>query len=69
MVIDPHTADALKDIAGMLRSFDYAAETAARDIEKRQVEQGGRVRAAVHAEIDKDFVKLPVHAIEKHLAE
>ena len=27
------------------------------------------LRAAVRAEIDKDFVKLPVHAIEKHLAE
>ncbi len=36
----------LRDVAGMIRSFDYAAETAARDIEGRQVEQGGRVRAA-----------------------
>jgi protein required for attachment to host cells len=26
------------------------------------------VRAAVRAEIDKDYVKLPVHEIEKHLA-
>ena len=26
------------------------------------------LRAAVRAEIDKDFVKLPVHEIEKHLA-
>ena len=26
------------------------------------------LRAALHAEIDKDFVKLPVHEIEKHLA-
>ena len=25
------------------------------------------LRGAVHAEIDKDFVKLPVHEIEKHL--
>jgi protein required for attachment to host cells len=25
------------------------------------------LRAAVRAEVDKDFVKLPVHAIEKHL--
>jgi maltose alpha-D-glucosyltransferase/alpha-amylase len=36
----------LRDVAGMIRSFDYAAETAARDVEGRQVEQGGRVRAA-----------------------
>jgi maltose alpha-D-glucosyltransferase/alpha-amylase len=36
----------LRDVAGMIRSFDYAAETAARDIEGRQVEAGGRVRAA-----------------------
>jgi protein required for attachment to host cells len=27
------------------------------------------LRGAVRAEIDKDYVKLPVHAIEKHLAE
>jgi protein required for attachment to host cells len=27
------------------------------------------VRNALRAEIDKDFVKLPVHEIEKHLAE
>src|SRR5206468_1983742 len=26
------------------------------------------LRAALRAEIDKDFVKLPVHEIEKHLA-
>jgi protein required for attachment to host cells len=26
------------------------------------------LRAAVHAEIDKDLVRLPVHEIEKHLA-
>ena len=26
------------------------------------------LRAAVRAEIDKDFVRLPVHEIEKHLA-
>jgi protein required for attachment to host cells len=26
------------------------------------------LRAAVHAEIDKDFVRLPVYEIEKHLA-
>jgi protein required for attachment to host cells len=26
------------------------------------------VRGALRAEIDKDFVKLPVHEIEKHLA-
>jgi protein required for attachment to host cells len=26
------------------------------------------LRAAVHAEIDKDFVRLPIHEIEKHLA-
>ena len=26
------------------------------------------LRAALQAEIDKDFVKLPVHEIEKHLA-
>src|SRR4029077_15324943 len=26
------------------------------------------LRKALHAEIDKDFVKLPVHEIEKHLA-
>ena len=26
------------------------------------------LRSAVRAEIDKDFVKLPVHEIEKHLA-
>ena len=26
------------------------------------------LRGALHAEIDKDFVKLPVHEIEKHLA-
>ena len=25
------------------------------------------LRAAVRAEVDKDFVKLPVHEIEKHL--
>jgi len=28
-----------------------------------------KLRAALRAEIDKDFVKLPVHEIEKHLAE
>jgi protein required for attachment to host cells len=27
------------------------------------------LRAALRAEIDKDFVKLPVHEIEKHLAD
>jgi len=27
------------------------------------------LRAAVHAEIDKDLVRFPVHKIEKHLAE
>jgi protein required for attachment to host cells len=27
-----------------------------------------KLRAALRAEIDKDFVKLPVHEIEKHLA-
>ena len=27
------------------------------------------LRAALRAEIDKDFVKLPVHEIEKHLSE
>jgi protein required for attachment to host cells len=26
------------------------------------------LRAAIRAEIDKDFVRLPVHEIEKHLA-
>jgi protein required for attachment to host cells len=26
------------------------------------------LRGAVHAEVDKDFVKLPVHEIERHLA-
>ena len=26
------------------------------------------LRGAVHAEVDKDLVKLPVHEIEKHLA-
>jgi protein required for attachment to host cells len=26
------------------------------------------LRAALRAEIDKDFVRLPVHEIEKHLA-
>jgi protein required for attachment to host cells len=26
------------------------------------------LRNAVHAELDKDYVKLPVHEIEKHLA-
>jgi maltose alpha-D-glucosyltransferase/alpha-amylase len=36
----------LRDVAGMIGSFDYAAEAAARDIAGRQVEQGGRVRAA-----------------------
>ncbi|MDB5641207.1 MAG: trehalose synthase, partial [Hyphomicrobiales bacterium] len=36
----------LRDVAGMIRSFDYAAETAARDVEGRQVEHSGRVRAA-----------------------
>lgn len=28
---------------------------------------GNALRAAVRAEVDKDFVKLPVHEIEKHL--
>jgi protein required for attachment to host cells len=27
-----------------------------------------QVRGALHGELDKDFVKLPVHEIEKHLA-
>jgi protein required for attachment to host cells len=27
------------------------------------------VKSVVRAEIDKDFVKLPVHEIEKHLTE
>jgi maltose alpha-D-glucosyltransferase/alpha-amylase len=36
----------LRDVAGMLRSFDYAAETAARDVEQRFVEHGDRVKAA-----------------------
>ena len=27
------------------------------------------LRAAVRAEIDKDFVKLPLHEIEEHLAQ
>jgi protein required for attachment to host cells len=33
----------------------------------RQV-YSGAVRGAVRAEIDKDYVKMPVHDIEKHLA-
>ena len=45
---------ALRDVAGLLRSFDYAAEAAARDIEGRMVEQGARVRTA--ALIWRDFV-------------
>lgn len=39
----------LRDVAGMLRSFDYAAETAARDIEQRFVEQGDRVKTSARA--------------------
>ena len=39
----------LRDVAGMLRSFDYAAVTAAKDVEQHFVEQGERVQAAATA--------------------
>ncbi|MDB5597782.1 MAG: trehalose synthase [Hyphomicrobiales bacterium] len=39
----------LRDVAGMLRSFDYAAETAARDVEQRFVEHSDRVATAAQA--------------------
>ena len=34
----------------------------------RQAYSSQSAQRALHAEIDKDFVKLPVHEIEKHLA-
>ena len=39
----------IRDVAGMLRSFAYAAETAARDVAKRFPEAGGRAHAAAAA--------------------
>jgi maltose alpha-D-glucosyltransferase/alpha-amylase len=39
----------IRDVAGMLRSFAYAAETAARDVAQRFPEAGGRAHAAALA--------------------
>lgn len=39
----------LRDVAGMLRSFDYAALSAARDVEQRFVEHGDRVMSQAQA--------------------
>jgi protein required for attachment to host cells len=52
--------------AGEVKSLVVAAPPRALGV-LRQVYSHG-LRRALHAEIDKDLVKLPVHEIEKHIA-
>lgn len=51
--------------AGMFKSLIVVAPPRALGMIRPACSQG--LRAAVRAEFDKDFVKLPVHEIEKHL--
>ena len=53
--------------AGLVKSLILIAPPRALGVLRQTYSHN--LRAAVRAEIDKDFVKLPVHAIEKHLAE
>jgi len=65
----------LHDLAGRLDAAIHAGKTKAlimvappRALGVLRHAYSHNVRAALRAEIDKDFVKLPVHEIEKHLA-
>ena len=51
--------------AGRIKSLIVVAPPRALGVLRRAYSQN--VRSALRAEIDKDFVKLPVHEIEKHL--
>ncbi len=53
--------------AGLVKSLILIAPPRALGVLRQTYSHN--LRAAVRAEIDKDFVKLPVHVIEKHLAE
>jgi protein required for attachment to host cells len=52
--------------AGQAKSLIIIAPPRALGVLRQAYSQA--VRAALNAEVDKDFVKLPVHEIEKHLA-
>jgi protein required for attachment to host cells len=53
-------------MAGKIKSLIMIAPPRALGIMRHAY--SGHVRAALRAELDKDFVKMPVHEIEKHLA-
>jgi protein required for attachment to host cells len=52
--------------AGETKSVVIAAPPKALGVLRRVYTQG--LRNALRAEIDKDYVKMPLHEIEKHLA-
>jgi protein required for attachment to host cells len=52
--------------AGQVQALILIAPPRALGVLRQTYSHG--LRAAIRAEIDKDFVKLPVHEIEKHLA-
>jgi len=53
--------------AGLVKSLILIAPPRALGVLRQAYSHN--LRAAVRAEIDKDFVNLPVHEIEKHLAQ
>ena len=53
-------------IAGETKSLILVAPPRALGVLRKSLSDG--LRDAVRAEIDKDYVKMPVHEIEKHLA-
>ena len=53
--------------AGLVKSLILIAPPRALGVLRQTYSHN--LRAAVRAEIDKDFVKLPLHEIEEHLAQ
>lgn len=53
-------------LAGEVKDLILIAPPAAIGTLRKAISQ--HVREAIHAEIEKDYVKMPIHEIEKHLA-
>ena len=63
-----HLDAAVLDQAQTARSRELVADLGATDVLTLRQSLSAGVRNTVRAEIDKDYVKMPVYEIEKHLA-